>query len=46
MAKLKFPAGVWQSLLYPVYDAIEKLSFNLTYDDCLVRVNRLREDLR
>lgn len=30
----------------PVYDAIEKLSFNLTYDDCLVRVNRLREDLR
>lgn len=34
-----------KSVLVPVYDAIEKLSFDLTYDDCLLRVKKLKQAL-
>lgn len=34
-----------KKIMAPVYHAIEKLSFNLTYDDCLIRAKRLRQDL-
>lgn len=34
-----------KSVLTPVYDAIEKLDFDLTYDECLMRVKKLKIDL-
>lgn len=34
-----------KNTLMPVYDAIEKLNFDLTYDDCLNRVKGLLQDL-
>lgn len=34
-----------KSVLAPVYEAIEKLDFDLTYDDCLMRVKRLQHEL-
>lgn len=34
-----------KTVLRPVYDAIEKLDFDLTYDDCLMRVKKLKLDL-
>lgn len=34
-----------KAVLRPVYDAIEKLDFDLTYDDCLMRVKKLKLDL-
>jgi hypothetical protein len=34
-----------KSVLTPVFNAIEKLNFDLTYDECLLRVNKLKHDL-
>lgn len=34
-----------KSIMLPVFDAIEKIEFNLSFDECLARANRLKRDL-
>jgi hypothetical protein len=34
-----------KSIMLPAFDAIEKIDFNLSFDECLERVNALKADL-
>jgi hypothetical protein len=37
--------GARKSIMRPVFEGIEKIDFNLTFDDCLERANALKADL-
>jgi hypothetical protein len=34
-----------KAIMLPVFDAIEKIDFNLSFDECLARANMLKADL-
>jgi hypothetical protein len=34
-----------RAIMLPVFDAIEKIQFDLSFDECLARANKLKLDL-
>lgn len=34
-----------KSIMLPVFEAIEKIDFNMSFDECLIRANMLKLDL-